>query len=440
MTETPGAKKTGTNVTTLKRGSTNVELAKRNLSDEDFRVLKEVIFGDPSPKIADLIDEAILLAYDYCKARDLDIMKRPVAIVPMWDSKRQRMVPKIWGTIFELRATASRTQQHAGKDAPEFGDMVMHKFGQGNDAVQFEYPEWCKVTVYRMVGRERVAFTGQVWWLEAYKRQSSRTDIPNLVWMNRARGQLATCAEAEALRAAFPEEAIGLTADEMEGGMIDITDASPRPQIEEQAEEKDPFELVKLNGEVVEFDDLPAHFSAFCAYTSQSEFQNAEAAAIKGFWETNAPTFEHYMVANMAEQAQEAEETIERAYGKAAMRDAGAQADETTAKAAQTEKPGDVPRVPEEPGDVPKVAASPLHGGHWGKWVPWFIETLKGMPESDRDEFVGNHIAELTKMKNQKAAKTKEAYALIVTVAGTLGLTLPTEEDEKGEGSEAEEY
>ncbi len=421
---------TGTNVTTLRRASANVELAKRNLDDDQFRVLKEVIFGDPSPKIADVIDDAILLAFDYCKARDLDIMKRPVAIVPMWDSKRQRMVPKIWGTIFELRATASRTKQHAGKDAPEFGDMVMHKFGQGNDAVQFEYPEWCKVTVYRMVGRERAAFTGQVWWLEAYKRQSSRTDIPNLVWMNRARGQLAKCAEAEALRAAFPEEAVGLTADEMEGGMIDITDASPRPQIEEQAE-KEPFELIKLDGEVVEFDDLPAHFNAFCAYTKTAEFENSEAAAIKGFWETNAPTFEHYMVANMAEQAQEAEETIERLYGKAMMRAAGAQADvPTTTETTQTEEP--------EAGI--KVPASPLAGGQWGRWVPWFIGKLKELPESDRDEFVGNHIDELTKMKMQKAVKTKEAYSLIVTVAGTLGLALPTEEEEKGEGTDAEDY
>lgn len=433
MTETRKAdKKRGTNVTTLRRASTNVELAKRDLSDDEFRVLKEVIFGDPSPMIADVIDDAILLAYDYCKARDLDIMKRPVAIVPMWDSKRQRMVPRIWGTIFELRATASRTQLHAGKDAPEFGPMAAHTFGQGNQTIQFEYPEWCKVTVYRMVSKERMAFTGQVWWLEAYKRQSGKTDIPNSIWQNRARGQLAKCAEAEALRAAFPEEAVGLTADEMEGGMIDITDASPRPQIEEQAK-KEPFELITLDGEVVQFDDLPAHFIAFLGYIDTVEFRNSDAAAIKGFWETNAPTFEHYMVANMAADAEEAEAAIERLYGKAAMKSTGAQDDGGTGESAQTKEP--------EAGT--KVPASPLGGGQWGKWVPWFIDTLKGLPESDRDQFIGNYADELTKMKKQKAAKTRDAYSLIRTVAGTLGVTLPTEseeEEEKGEGTDAKEY
>src|SRR5256885_16005138 len=44
------------------------------------------------------------------------------------------------------------------------------------------------------------------------------TDVPNEMWSNRPVGQLEKCAEAGALRRAFPEE-IGnaLTAEEMEG-------------------------------------------------------------------------------------------------------------------------------------------------------------------------------------------------------------------------------
>ena len=81
-----------------------------------------------------------------------------------------------------------------------------------------QFPEWCRVTITRELNGKERSFVGpKVHWFEAYAKWND-TDVPNEMWANRPVGQLEKCAEAGALRRAFPEE-IGnaLTAEEMEG-------------------------------------------------------------------------------------------------------------------------------------------------------------------------------------------------------------------------------
>lgn len=170
--------------------------------------------------------EAIELALSYCEARNLDIMKRPVHIVPVWSSALGKMVEGVWPGISELRTTAMRTKQYAGCDKTVFGPMVEHKFRNG---ATLTFPEWAQKTVYKMVGGQRVAFEGpEVYWLETYATEKKDTDVPNSMWRKRPRGQLDKCAEAAALRCAFPEE-IGdeMTAEEMAGKVIGPVTAEP---------------------------------------------------------------------------------------------------------------------------------------------------------------------------------------------------------------------
>jgi len=102
-----------------------------------------------------------------------------------------------------LRTTAFRTSEYAGRDKTDFGPDVTKKVGN----VEITFPEWASVTVYRMVKGLRVAFAGpQVYWLETYATYSRDDKSPNSMWSGRPRGQLDKCAEAAALRAAFPEE------------------------------------------------------------------------------------------------------------------------------------------------------------------------------------------------------------------------------------------
>lgn len=174
-----------------------------------WKVLCESIF--PSAKTPD----AIILALSYCKARRLDPFKRNIHIVPIYDSKKKAEVETVWPGIAELRTTAMRTKGYAGMGVPEFGPTITRKFKDsqkdGNDyrdtEVEVSFPEWCRITVNRIVQGNVVSFPGPtVYWLEFYNKKSRYVDAPNEQWRRRPSQMLEKCAEAGALRRAFPEE------------------------------------------------------------------------------------------------------------------------------------------------------------------------------------------------------------------------------------------
>lgn len=87
--------------------------------------------------------------------------------------------------------------------------------------VTVTFPDWCEVTVYRVVQGTRCPFTETVWWEETYARAGgARSEVPTDMWVKRPHGQLLKCAKAASLRAAFPEEA-DYTAEEMAGKVIE---------------------------------------------------------------------------------------------------------------------------------------------------------------------------------------------------------------------------
>lgn len=174
--------------------------------------------------------DSILMAWDYCKARKLDIMLKPVHLVPMQvkdaqsNQKNWRDVPM--PGIGMYRIQASRSGDEAGHDEPEFGPVIEQEF-DGTDwqqnpvKVKVRYPEWCKYTVYKVVNGTRVPYTAKEFWLENYATQSAKVDAPNAMWKKRPYAQLAKCAEAQALRKGWPEIGQQPTAEEMEGKHIE---------------------------------------------------------------------------------------------------------------------------------------------------------------------------------------------------------------------------
>ncbi|WKJ90171.1 phage recombination protein Bet [Methylomonas montana] len=200
------------------------------ISEQSWKVLTEVTF--PTAKTP----EAILMALDYCKARKLDIFKKPVHIVPMWSAALGRNVETVWPSIMEIQTTASRTGVWAGMDRPVWGPDVTKTFtGRYKDdneqwqesSVTLTFPEWVAVTVYRIVGGKRCAFTEEVYWLEAYSTAGGKnSQVPTAMWIKRPKGQLSKCGKAASLRTAFPEEC-GYAAEEMDGKTLDdIADGS----------------------------------------------------------------------------------------------------------------------------------------------------------------------------------------------------------------------
>jgi phage recombination protein Bet len=152
--------------------------------------------------------EGVLLALSYCRGRNLDPFKRPVHIVPVWSNALRRMVEGVWPGIGELRTTAHRTGQYAGMDKPEWGPEITSRFlNKEGKTIEITHPQWCEVTVYRLVGGQPRPFPGpRVYWMETYATESRDSDWPNSMWRKRVWGQIGKCAEAAALRAAFPEE------------------------------------------------------------------------------------------------------------------------------------------------------------------------------------------------------------------------------------------
>lgn len=167
-----------------------------------WKALVEAVFPNATTT------ESVILALSYCRARNLDPFKRNVHIVPIWNKDMRAMVDTVWPGIGELRTTAFRTGEYAGRAQTVFGPDITKEWKTGDAKVEVTFPMWAQVTLFRMVKGVRVEFAGpQVYWLETY---ASRKDgSPNEMWTNRPRGQIDKCAEAAALRAAFPEECGG---------------------------------------------------------------------------------------------------------------------------------------------------------------------------------------------------------------------------------------
>lgn len=170
------------------------------------QVLQSSLYPGADPNI-------IKMVLGYCKASGLDPMQKPVHIVPMWDNKAKRMRDVIMPGVGLYRTQAARSGC-AGVTEPEFGPDVNENIGGTN----ITYPAWCRVTVRRRLATgEVVEFTAKEFWKENYATAGKDSAAPNAMWKKRPYGQIAKCAEAQALRKAFPEIGSEPTADEMAG-------------------------------------------------------------------------------------------------------------------------------------------------------------------------------------------------------------------------------
>jgi phage recombination protein Bet len=162
---------------------------------------------------------SVKLVINYCKAAGLDPMQKPVHIVPMWDSKAKQMRDVVMPGIGLYRTQAARSGEYAGVSEPEFGEDITEEVG----GVKITFPKWCKATVRRLLPNGTVVdFTAKELWKENYATAGKDSSAPNAMWKRRPYAQLAKCAEAQALRKAFPEFGAQPTADEMEGREIDM--------------------------------------------------------------------------------------------------------------------------------------------------------------------------------------------------------------------------
>lgn len=197
------------------------QLPAMSMNEEElFSVLENSIY--PGAKRT-----SIKMAINYCQAAGLDIMQKPVHLVPMsvknGQSGQYEMRDVVMPGIGLYRTQAARSGQYAGVSEPEFGADVTESLG----GVNITYPRDCKVTVRRQMENGAIVdFTARELWKENYATQKRDSESPNAMWKKRPYAQLAKCAEAQALRKAFPELGEMPTADEMEGKELAIDTAT----------------------------------------------------------------------------------------------------------------------------------------------------------------------------------------------------------------------
>lgn len=165
--------------------------------------------------------ESVAAVLDYCTAARLNVMLKPVHIVPMsvkQPNGKYEYRDVVMPGINHYRTQASRSGEYLGKSEPEWGPTIELKWGD----FRMNVPEWCKVTVKRIVAGQVAEFTAQEFWEENYATKGKDSTTPNSMWQKRPKGQLHKCTEAQALRMAFPELTGDATAEEMEGKSIDL--------------------------------------------------------------------------------------------------------------------------------------------------------------------------------------------------------------------------
>ena len=149
----------------------------------------------------DATDDELALFLHQAQRTGLDPLARQIYF-QKYKTKNGPQIAIITG-IDGYRLVAVRTGLYAGNDAPEFEGRINY---QGNDV-----PAKASVTVYRIVGNRRCAFTSSVYWNEYCPNPPK-----DYQWKKMPHVMLAKCAEAAALRKAFPADLSGVyTREEM---------------------------------------------------------------------------------------------------------------------------------------------------------------------------------------------------------------------------------
>lgn len=155
-------------------------------------------------------DEELLLFISVCKSAELDPILKQVHLVKRWDSRTGTEVGAIQVGIDGFRSIAERSGQYAGSDDAVYRDekpiSITRKNGQ---KVDFTAPGQATVCVYKLLKGQRCAFTATARWSEYYPG-----DAQGFQWQRMPYLMLGKCAEALALRKAFPKQLSGLYAPE----------------------------------------------------------------------------------------------------------------------------------------------------------------------------------------------------------------------------------
>lgn len=166
-----------------------------DLSREKIELIKQTVAKGATDLELDLFLHA-------CKRTGLDPLMKQIYAIKRWNNAEKRETMTMQTGIDGYRLIADRTGKYAGSSDAEYVES-----GE-------KYPYKASVTVLKLVDGTARAFTASARWDEYV--QTNREGQPTSMWKKMPYLMLAKCAEALALRKAFPAELSGVyTHEEM---------------------------------------------------------------------------------------------------------------------------------------------------------------------------------------------------------------------------------
>jgi phage recombination protein Bet len=172
----------------------------QGLNRDQVQLLKDTICKGST-------DEELRLFVEVCRHKNLDPFSKQIHPVKRWDSTLRCETMTFQTGIDGLRVIAERTGRYEGQTQPRWCGPD----GKWREAWFDKNPP-----AAAMVGVYRAGFREPMFGIAIYSEfvQITKEGGPNSMWRKMPANQLLKCAEAQALRKAFPEELSALYSDE----------------------------------------------------------------------------------------------------------------------------------------------------------------------------------------------------------------------------------